>query len=41
MKLGITTKVVITAYMRKLLPIINAMIRDKTQWHQLKRLNNP
>ena len=38
---GKKPKVVITACMRKLLTIINAMIRDKIQWHQLKLLNNP
>jgi transposase len=40
-KAGKRGKVVITACMRKLLGILNAMVRDRLTWSQLKLANNP
>jgi len=38
---GKKPKVVITACMRKLIALVNAMIRERLMWSQLKIVNNP
>ena len=37
---GKCNKIVITASMRKLLTILNAMLRDQLEWSQLKLVKN-
>ena len=38
---GKKNKVVIVAAMRKLTTILNAMLRDGLEWHQLRLVQNP